>query len=86
MKTTVEISDALFKEAKRYAAKHDLTFRQVVEIGLRETISSAAKPKKPFKLKDGSFKGGHGMVKDYTWDEIRDMIYEGRGGNPVDRG
>jgi len=49
-------------------------------------ISPAAKTRKPFKLKDGSFKGGTGMVKDYSWDEIRDMIYEGRGGNPVDRG
>jgi|KBSSwiStaDraftv2_1062776.scaffolds.fasta_scaffold4990731_1 hypothetical protein len=85
MKTTVEISDALFKEAKRYAAKNDLTFRQVVEIALRQAISTTAKPKKPFKLKDGSV-SGNGMVKDYTWDEIRDMIYEGRGGNPVDRG
>jgi hypothetical protein len=71
MKTTVEISDALFKEAKRYAAKNDLTFRQVVEIGLREAISPKAK--KPFKLKDASFKGGGGMLKDFTWDEMMEL-------------
>jgi hypothetical protein len=75
MKTTVEISDALFKEAKRYAAKHDLTFRQVVEIGLRETVLSTGKPKKPFKLKDGSV-GGDGMLKDFTWDEIMELSYD----------
>jgi len=75
MKTTVEISDALFKEAKRYAAKNDLTFRQVVEIGLREAISPAAKPKKPFKLKDASV-GGDGMLKDFTWDEIMELSYD----------
>ena len=38
MKTTVEISDALFREAKRYAAAHELTFRQVLETGLRAVV------------------------------------------------
>jgi hypothetical protein len=74
VKTTVEISDALFKEAKRYAAKHDLTFRQVIEIGLRQTISPA-KPKKPFKLRDASV-GGDGMLKDFTWDETMELSYD----------
>ena len=74
MKTTVEISDALFKQAKRYAAKHDLTFRQVVETGLRQAISPA-KPNKPFKLRDASV-GGDGMLKDFTWDEIMELSYD----------
>jgi hypothetical protein len=75
MKTTVEIPDALFKEAKRYAAKHDLTFRAVVETGLRQVL---VEKRKPFRLKRVPFKGD-GMVKDFTWDEIRDILYEGRG-------
>jgi hypothetical protein len=79
MKTTVEIPDALFREAKRYAASHDLTFREVVETGLRRVVADKAKPSKPFKLKDGSVKGT-GMLKDFTWEEIRAMSYEGRGG------
>ncbi len=79
MKTTVEIPDALFREAKRYAVEHELTFREVVETGLRAVIERPAAGKKPFKLKDGSV-NGKGMVKDYTWPEIRAMIYEGRGG------
>ncbi len=70
MKTTVEISDALFKEAKRYAAKHDLTFRQVVEAGLRQAVSP--RPKKAFKLRDASVRGD-GMLKDFTWDEIMEL-------------
>ncbi len=79
MKTTVEIPDALFREAKRYAAKHDLTFRQVIESGLRKVVEDSARTKKPFKLKKCAFKG-NGMVKDFTWDEIMEMTYEGRGG------
>ena len=78
MKTTVEISDALFREVKRYATAHELTFRQVVENGLR-TVVREQRPAKPFKLRDASFKG-KGMVRDYAWPEIRDLIYEGRGG------
>jgi hypothetical protein len=79
MKTTVEIPDALFREAKRYAAKNNVTFRQVVESGLRSVVKESAAAKKPFKLKDGSV-GGRGMVKDFTWDEIMEINYEGRGG------
>jgi hypothetical protein len=69
MKTTVEISDALFKEAKRYAAKNKLTFRMVLESGLRKVVLESAQPSKPFKLKKAPFKGT-GMRKDFTWDEI----------------
>jgi hypothetical protein len=75
MKTTVEIPDVLFKEAKRYAAEHDLTFREVVETGLRRVLHEK---QKPFRLKRIPFKGT-GMVKDFTWDEIRDILYEGHG-------
>lgn len=78
MKTTVEISDALFREVKRYAAVHQLTFRQVIETGLRSVVREQ-RPARRFKLRDASFKG-KGMVKDYTWPEIRASIYEGRGG------
>ena len=79
MKTTVEIPDALFREAKRYAAKHNVTFREVVATGLRSVVKENGATKKPFKLKDGSV-GGRGMVRDYTWDEIMEISYEGRGG------
>ncbi|HLX45275.1 MAG TPA: hypothetical protein VKR43_17635 [Bryobacteraceae bacterium] len=78
MKTTVEISDALFKEVKRYAAAHELTFREVVENGLRSVVQKG-RPRKPFKLRDASFRG-KGMAKDYAWPEIQALMYEGRGG------
>jgi hypothetical protein len=79
MKTTVDIPDSLFIEAKRYAAEHKIPFREVVEAGLRTVVLQPAKSKKPFKLKKCAV-NGKGMVKDFTWPEIRAMIYEGRGG------
>lgn len=78
MKTTVEVPDALFREAKRYAAQRHLSFREVVESGLRQVLSESGRTK-PFKLKKGAFKGD-GMVKDFTWAEIMEITYEGRGG------
>jgi hypothetical protein len=55
MKTTVDISDPLLRQARTVAAKRGTTLRALVEQGLRQVIDG--KPAKPFKLKDGSFKG-----------------------------
>lgn len=78
MKTTIEIADGLFAEAKQYAHAHDLSFREVVESGLRKVVSESGTTT-PFLLKDGSF-AGDGMVKDFSWPELRALIYEGHGG------
>ena len=79
VKTTVEIADALLAEAKKYAAARGLTFREVLEMSLRSTLEHRRPPKKPFKLRDGSFKGT-GMTPGLDWPKIRELIYEGRGG------
>ncbi|MGH9416770.1 MAG: hypothetical protein ACRD01_09105 [Terriglobales bacterium] len=81
MKTTVEIADALLDEAKAIAVRDKVTLRTLIENGLRTVIERDREPKPPFKLRDASW-GHGGMVKDFTWDEIMDIIYEGRGGNP----
>ncbi len=81
MKTTVEISDSLLKEAKRVAAKERTTVRRLVEEGLRRTIADRKK-KEPFRLRRATFKG-KGLqphVADLSWDRIRDLVYERRGG------
>ena len=80
MKTTVEIPDALFAEAKAVASREGLTLRQLIEDGLRESLRQHSGRKPKFRLKDGSFKGGKGMLRDYTWQEIMEMCYERRGG------
>ncbi len=81
MKTTVQISDSLLAEAKRVAGKEGTTVRALVEEGLRRMIAER-KRKGAFRLRRASFKG-KGMqphVADASWERIREMAYEGRGG------
>jgi hypothetical protein len=78
MKTTVEIPDALFREARAYAASRKLSFKQVIEAGLRNVLEKGRQPKGRFRLRDGSF-GSQGLAADGDWQTIRRIIYEGRG-------
>lgn len=66
-------------EARRFAAARGLTFREVLERSLRSTLDQRRVAKKPFKLRDASFKGT-GMTPGLDWPKIRKLIYEGRGG------
>ena len=82
MKTTVEISDALLDDARKLAAREGTTLRALVEQGLRQIMAERRKPKKPFKLRDGSFKG-KGLSPEFadaSWEEIRRAAYGDRGG------
>ena len=78
MKTTVEIADSLFQEAKACAESRGVSFRQIIEEGLRNVIREGRTSGKPFRLRDGSF-GGEGLQPGVSWPEIRRAIYEGRG-------
>jgi hypothetical protein len=83
MKTTIEISDPLLKDVRALAARKGTTLRALVEQGLRQVVSDNKKGKRPFKLRDASFKGGKGLTPEAAelgWDKIRDLSYEGRGG------
>lgn len=76
MKTTIDLTDALFREAKRTAAERGTTLRALVEEGLRHVIDQA-KPKKRFVLRDVSV-GGHGLQpgqREGDWDQVRSLIY-----------
>jgi hypothetical protein len=81
MKTTVEISDSLLREARKVAAREGLTLRALVERGLHRVIAEA-KRTPPFKLRRASFKGKglRSELRDGSWDKIRQLAYEGRGG------
>lgn len=80
MKTTVEISDALFAKARRHAARQRITLKAVFEQGLRTVLSE--KPEvRAFHLKRASFKG-RGLrpeMQTAGWDSLRAAAYEGRG-------
>jgi len=77
MKTTVEIADSLFEEAKATARSRGLPLRQLIEEGLRSAIGQEREPRK-FRLRDGSF-GGKGLRDPLSWPALRGKIYEGRG-------
>ncbi len=81
MKTTVDISDPLLREAKRLAAREGVTLRTLIERGLHRVVTET-KQGPPFKLRRATFKG-KGLQPDLrhaSWDTIRDLAYEGRGG------
>ncbi|MBX7147744.1 hypothetical protein K1X76_01550 [bacterium] len=83
MKTTIEISDPLLKQTKRYMAEKGLTLRSVVEESLRIFLGTNKK-KAPhtFKFRNASVRG-KGLaagIKEGDWDTIKSLAYEGRGG------
>jgi hypothetical protein len=80
MKTTIELSDALLAQARQHAKAHHLTLKALIEQGLH-TVLTKEEEAKPFKLGDGSFKGGHGMTPEFqnmTCEEKLESICEGR--------
>jgi hypothetical protein len=79
MKTTIEISDPLLREARKLAEREGITLRALVERGRR--VATETKPGAPFKLRRASFKG-KGLQADMrgaSWGRLRDLAYEGRG-------
>lgn len=81
MKTTVEIPNLLLDEARRLAAREGTTLRALVEEGLRRIVAER-KRTGPFRLRRATFKGD-GLqpgVAGTSWDRLREMAYEGRGG------
>ena len=81
MKTTVEISDSLLREVREVAAREGVTLRTLVERRLHRVVAET-KRGAPFKLRRASFKG-KGLQADLrgaSWDRLRALAYEGRGG------
>jgi CRISPR/Cas system-associated protein Csm6 len=81
MKTTVEIPESLLEEAKRVAARQDTTLRVLIIEGLRRVITER-KRADAFRLRKATFRG-KGLQPDVagaSWERIREMAYEKRGG------
>jgi hypothetical protein len=80
MKTTVEISDALAREAKAVAIRDKTTLRELIEAGLRIVLRERRR-KGSFRLRDATFTG-HGLQPEFRgadWERLREAAYEGRG-------
>lgn len=81
MKTTIQIPDSLFEEARKVARRERTTLKALVEQGLRRIVSEH-KRHHEFRLRKAAFKG-HGLhphLAGASWEQIRELSYEGRGG------
>lgn len=78
MKTTLDIHDDLLVRAKQHAKATGRPLRAVVEDGLRTVLSSPAEPNAGYVLEDCSVghPGDPNPLERYSWDELRDLIYE----------
>lgn len=74
MKTTIEVSDALFNAAKELAQQSHTTLRALVEEGLRRVLADTRAEDKPvFKLKDASVHGQAMLISDpRRWQQIEE--------------
>ena len=81
MKTTIQIPDSLMKEARKLANEEHTTLKSLMEEGLRRIISEHRQRGK-FRLRKATFrgKGLQPHLEGATWEKIRDISYEGRGG------
>lgn len=77
MKTTVELPDDLVREAKRYAARHGLTLRAVIEEGIRSAFRREAGVRASFVLRDASVDGSglQPEFRDEAWSRLRKAAY-----------
>ena len=74
MKTTVEMSEPLFRSAKELAQRNQTTLRALIEEGLRRVINdSQRQSKSAFKLKKASV-CGHTVLSDEPahWQRIEE--------------
>lgn len=76
MKTTVEISDDLFKRSQQLAKREGTTLRAVLEEGLRLALKSR-QSRQPVEFRFPTFgQGGlNEEFRDAPWESMRDAIY-----------
>ena len=81
MKTTIELPEPLFAQAKRYAAERNMTLKALIEQGLRGAMAQPPESA-PFVLRNASFRGEGGYTPEFEsarWEQVCDAAYEGRG-------
>jgi predicted DNA-binding ribbon-helix-helix protein len=81
MKTTIDIPDPVLDEVRKLAEREGTTVKALVERGLRRVLADGRK-RSAFTLRKASFKG-KGLrpeLENASWDRLRELAYEGRGG------
>ena len=80
MKTTINIPDTLFQEARKIAQRENTTLRALIEQGLRRTLAER-KQRGAFRLRRVTYKGNglQPALAGASWGQIHELSYEGRG-------
>ena len=81
MKTTVEIPDTLLEEARKLAARQGTTLRVLIVDGLRRSVAERRRAS-VFRMRKATFSGTglQSELSGASWERLREMAYEGRGG------
>jgi len=82
MKTTVELSDALLADFKAEAKKEGASMRELMETALRAWLEQKRASTTEYRFQNHPF-DGRGVqegIDEGSWDQVRGVIYEGRGG------
>lgn len=80
MKTTIELRDALFEQARRMARDEGSSLRALVEEGLQLALN-ARRNRRPQPLDLPTY-GGSGLTDEFKtagWAGIRDALYRDHG-------
>jgi hypothetical protein len=69
------------REVRDLAVREGVTLRTLVERGLHRVVAES-RHSAPFKLRRATYKGKgrQAELADASWDRVRDLIYERRGG------
>lgn len=75
MKTTIELPDALAKQARDVARAQGVTLREVIEAGLRAELDRRTAPegRRPFRFRTV---GGSGLHEGIDPADLREHAYE----------
>ncbi|MPY97669.1 MAG: DUF2191 domain-containing protein [Actinophytocola sp.] len=76
MKTTVNLSDELLRQAQELARREQTTLKELIETGLRTVVAQRTSDTH-FVLPDASV-DGNGLQPEFRgahWDQVRDAIY-----------
>lgn len=79
VRTTLEISDALFERAKRLAKREGRPMRGLVEDGLRLLLDAEKSAAAGYQLPDASIgeAGAPNPLESLSWQHLRAEIYGG---------
>jgi hypothetical protein len=81
MRTTVDIPDPVFEEAKKLALREGTSLRELVAVGLRMVLNER-RVQGVILLRDARV-GGQGLqpdLHDAGWEGLRRAAYHGQGG------